>query len=301
MTDTLDSTVLTRPRSRARIRTAAVGGRRRGHRRLGQVAIHVILLGMTTVVLLPFLWMVLGSFKNYNDLINRPSQLPLPWTTANYSEIFSQAGFGAAFGNSVAMSIGRVVFPCATSLVLGYIFAKYKFWGREVLFIILLSTMLIPFAAILVPLYLTMSDFNLLNSIPGLVLIALCSTFGTFLLRQWIMGIPDAFIEAARIDGASELWVLLRVILPLSRTPLAALAIFAFLGAWDDYLFPSIVLTDPMVKTLPLALAGLKSLFWERYEIYCAGAMVTVIPVMILYSFMQKHFVRGLTMGGTKE
>lgn len=272
----------------------------RGHR-IGQVAIHTILIGMTLAVLLPFMWMVLGSFKTYDDLINRPSSFPQPFTLANYAEVFAQAGFSSAFANSVIVALGRVLLACATSVVLGYIFAKYRFWGKGPLFIVLLSTMLIPFPAILVTLYLTMSNLNLLNSVTGLIVISVFSTFGIFLLRQWIGGIPDAYIEAARVDGAGEWWIILRIIVPLSRTPLAALAIFTFLGSWDDFLFPSIVLTDPEVKTLPLALAGLKSLFWERYEIFCAGAMITVVPVMILYSFMQKHFVRGLTMGGTKE
>jgi ABC-type glycerol-3-phosphate transport system permease component len=270
-------------------------------RRWGQILIHALLIGMTLVVLLPFLWMLLGSFKTYDDLINRPSLPPSPATLANYKEIFQQANFGGAFINSAIVAVARVILACGTSVVLGYIFAKYQFRGKGLVFIVLLSTMLIPFPAILVPLYLTLSEFDLLNQISGLIVISVFSTFGTFLLRQWITGIPDSYIEAARMDGAGELWIIWRIIVPLSRTPLAALAIFTFLGSWDDYLFPNVVLTDPAVKTLPLALAGLKSLFWERYEIYCAGAMVTVVPVMLLYAFMQRHFVRGLTMGGTKE
>jgi ABC-type glycerol-3-phosphate transport system permease component len=266
-----------------------------------QLFIHVVLILMAALVLAPFLWMVLGSFKTYPDLINRPSHLPSPWTLANYQEIFGIGNFGGAFVNSFLIAAARTLLACATSVMLGYIFAKYHFWGKGVLFAILLSTMLIPFPAIMVALYLKLASLDLLNSLLGLISVAVFSTFGAFLLRQWISGIPDAFIEAARIDGAGELWIVARIILPLSAAPLAALAIFTFLGSWDDYLFPGIVLTDPNVRTLPLALSGLKSLFWERYEIFCAGAMVTVIPVMILYGFMQKHFVRGLTMGGAKE
>jgi multiple sugar transport system permease protein len=266
-----------------------------------QVAVHVTLIVMTVAILAPFLWMLFGSLRTYDDLINRPALPPSPWTVANYVEILTQTNFPTAFVNSLVMAVGRVVLACATSVAIGFVFAKYRFWGRDTLFVVLLATMFVPFPAILVPLYLTMSELSLLNSVGGLVIIAACSTFGVFLLRQWITGIPDDYIEAARIDGASEFWVLTRIIVPLSRTPLAALAIFTFLGSWDDYLFPSVVLTDPEAKTLPLALAGLKSLFWERYEIFCAGAMVTVIPVMIVYAFMQRHFIRGLTMGGLKE
>lgn len=282
--------------------TGTITRRRKPRRaRLGQVGIHILLIAMTALVLAPFVWMLLGSFKTYDDLINRPSLPPSPFTIANYKEIFEQAYFGSAFVNSTVIAVARVLLACGTSVVLGYVFAKYRFRGKSPLFILLLSTMLIPFPAILVPLYLTMSELDLLNKVSGLIAIAVFSTFGTFLLRQWIGGISDSYIEAARMDGASELWIIVRIIVPLSRTPLAALAVFTFLGSWDDYLFPSVVLTDPSVRTLPLALAGLKSLFWERYEIYCAGAMITVVPVMILYAFMQRHFVRGLTMGGTKE
>ncbi len=283
------------------VTSEAVTPARRRRLPVSQVFIHVVLIGMAALVLAPFLWMVLGSFKTYPDLINRPSHLPSPATLANYKEIFGIGNFGGAFVNSFVVAGARTLLACATSVMLGYIFAKYQFWGKSVVFAILLSTMLIPFPAIMVALYLKLASLELLNSLVGLIAVAVFSTFGTFLLRQWISGIPDAFIEAARIDGAGELWIIVRIILPLSAAPLGALAIFTFLGSWDDFLFPGVVLTDPNVRTLPLALSGLKSLFWERYEIFCAGAMVTVIPVMILYGFMQKHFVRGLTMGGAKE
>lgn len=268
---------------------------------IGQAARHVFLLGIVALVVLPFAWMALGSFKTYADLINRPGLPPAPFTIANYEEVFAEAGFASALANSAFVAVGRVIFACATSVILGYIFAKYRFFGRETIFLLLLSTMLIPFAAILVPLYLTMSKLQLLDSVSGLVVVSLFSTFGVFLLRQWISSIPDAYMEAARVDGASEWWIIWRIIVPLSGPPLAALAIFTFLGSWDDFLLPSIVLTDPQVKTVPLALNGLKSLFLERYEIFAAGAMITVVPVVILYSLMQKHFVRGLTFGGIKE
>ena len=261
---------------------------------------HAILVAGVVVVLVPFIWMVLGSFKTYPNLVNRPNQLPSPWTLASYYEIFSLANFGPAFVNSVVVAVARTLLACVTSLVVGYVFAKYRFWGREFLFAALLCTMLIPFPAIMVALYLRLASLDLLNTLWALILVAVFSTFGIFLLRQWISGIPDAYIDAARIDGAGELWIIARIIAPLSAAPLAALAIFTFLGSWDDFLFPTVVLTDPSIHTLPLALAGLKSLFWERYEIFCAGAMITVVPVMIVYSFLQRHFVRGLTMGGLK-
>lgn len=278
----------------------AMPGRRRSFDWL-QLPVHLVLAAMVVVVLLPFLWMLLGSFKTYPDLINRPNALPSPWTLANYREIFELANFMQAFSNSVLVAAVRTLTACFTSVILGYVFAKYHFFGKNVLFILLLSTMLIPFPSMMIALYLRLAELDLLNQLSGLILIAVFSTFGTLLLRQWISGIPNELIDAARLDGAGELRIIFHIIAPLSAPPLAALAVFTYLIAWDDYLFPSIVLTNPETKTLPLALAGLKSLFWERYEIFCAGAVITLAPVMVLYAFMQNHFIRGMTlMGGIK-
>jgi len=265
----------------------------------GQVLRHVILITMMFVVLMPFVWMLLGAFKTYDDLMRNPGMWPDPFTLQNFEEIFLLTPFASAFVNSLVLAVAKVVAACASSLVLGYIFAKYRFPGRGLLFGLILSTMLIPFTAIFIPLYLTMSEFGLLNSIEGLFVISIFSGFGTFLLRQWLLGLPDSYIEAARVDGAGEFRIMFRIIAPMAGAPLAALAVFTFLGSWDDFLFPNIVLTDPDVRTIPLALAGLKSLYWERYEIFAAGAMVTVVPVMILYGFLQKYFISGLT-GGIK-
>jgi ABC-type glycerol-3-phosphate transport system permease component len=256
---------------------------------------------MTVLVILPFFWLVLASFKTYFDLLGRPNSLPSPWTLDSYLQIFGVGNFDSAFFNSVIVSASRVAFACVTSVILGYIFAKYQFKGRNFLFGVLLTTMLIPFPVILIPLYLRIVDFQLVDNIAALLIVHLFTTLGIFLLRQWIMGIPDSFIDAARMDGASELWIVWRVILPLSAAPVAALAVFTLLGSWDDFIFPSIVLSDPDQLTLPLALAALKSQYWERYDIFAASAMVTIVPVMILYGFLQRHFVRGLTMGGTKD
>lgn len=269
---------------------------------LSGLVAQTVLVAMAVAVLVPLVWMVLGSFKTYPDLLNNPNQLPQPWTLTNYIEIFSIGRFDLAFMNSVIVSALRTLFACLTSVVLGYVFAKYTFPGKNVIFILILSTMMIPFPSIIIALYLKLSDLQLLDQISGIVLVSLFYTFGVLLLRQWIAGIPNAFIEAARIDGASELRIIFSIIVPMSAPPLAALAVFVFLGSWDDFLFPSLVLTSPDVKTLPLALAGLKMLYWDRYELYCAGAMVTVVPVMLLYASMQKQFVRGFTlMGGVKE
>ena len=278
---------------------AGADARRRRLPDVWQLMAHLILLVLTVAALAPFVWMVLGSFKTYPDLAQNYG-LPRPWTIGNYREILSRANFARAFANSVAVAVPQVLTVCLTSAVIGYIFAKYRFPGRDLLFTMMLGTLMVPFAVTLVPLYVTLVDLKLVNKLPALVIVSVFSSFGTFLLRQTIRDIPTELIEAARIDGAGEVWIMRRIIIPLSQAPLAALAIFTFLGSWDDFLFPGIVLRSPELKTLPLVLAGLQSLYWSRYELFAAGSMLTVVPVMILYAFMQRHFVRGITLGGVK-
>jgi ABC-type glycerol-3-phosphate transport system permease component len=248
---------------------------------------------------MPFVWMALGSFKTYDDLARNP-WLPRPWTLANYREILERGGFVQGFINSVLVVIPRVTLICFTSVGVGYVFAKYRFPGRDLLFTLLLSTMMVPFVVVLIPLYVTLADFGLINKLGALIVVAIYSTVGTFILRQAILDIPDDLLDAARIDGAGEVWIYARLIIPLVKAPLAALAIFAFLGSWDDFIFPSIILKDPAVRTLPVVLAGLRPLYWDRYELYSAASMLTVLPVMIIYSVMQRQFVRGIALTGFK-
>lgn len=266
---------------------------------ISQVVSHTVLTVLVVVNLLPFIWMVLASCKTYADVVANPGW-PRPWTWSNYQAIISRANFARAFLNSVLIATPRVLSGCFTSAAVAYVFAKYRFPGRDLLFTLLLSTMMVPFAVLLVPLYVTLNDIGLVNKLGSLIVVALFSTFGTFLLRQSMRGIPNELLEAARIDGAGEAWIFVRVIIPLSAAPLAALAIFTFLGSWDDFLFPSIMLTNPKIKTLPLVLAGLRSLFWQRYELFSAGSMLTVVPVMLLYATMQRHFVRGIALTGMR-
>jgi ABC-type glycerol-3-phosphate transport system permease component len=289
------ATSATRPKPN--IRSITVGSQ--GQWDPVQFVAHALLWMVVVANLVPFVWMLLGSFKTYRDLANNLGW-PNPWTTANYLEIMTRANFPQAFLNSLVVAVPRVLLACITSVAVGYIFAKYRFPGRDAIFTALLATVMIPFVVMLIPLYITLVDLKMVNHLGGLIIIALYSTTGIFILRQSIHGIPNDLIEAARMDGAGEWWILARVIVPLSRSPLAALAVFTFLGSWDDFLFPSIVLQAATVKTLPLVLAGLRTLYWERYELFAAGAMLTVVPVMLLYSIMQKQFVRGIAMTGIK-
>jgi multiple sugar transport system permease protein len=266
---------------------------------LTTVVAHAVLIVLVLANTLPFLWMALGSFKTYPDLVQNP-WWPKPWTWGNYAEIFTRANFARALLNSILVAVPRVLSACITSAAVGYVFAKYRFPGRDLLFLGLISTIMVPYVVTLIPLYVTLADFRLVNKLSALVVIALYSTTGTFILRQSIRDIPDDLLDAARIDGAGEIWIFTRLILPLSTAPMGALAVLTFLGSWDDFVFPSILLTDPNIKTVPLMLARLRNLYWDRYELFAAGSMTTVVPVMVLYAFMQRQFVRGIALTGLK-
>ena len=261
---------------------------------------HVILLAFVLTSVMPFVWMFFGSFKSYVELTRGNSLVPQVWTVDNYRAIIFRANFPQAFWNSTLVTLVVTLTVLLTSSSAAYVFAKYRFWGKEQLFLVLLSTMMVPFAVVLVPLYVTIADIGLANKLGGIIVTVLFSTFGIFLMRQFLEGIPSDLIDAGRIDGASEWWIFSRIIIPLSTAPLAALAVFTFLFNWDNFLWPLVVLTSPRSQTLPLVLAGLRSLYWERYDMWAAGSMLTVAPVMLLYAVAQKQFIRGVTMTGLK-
>ena len=218
----------------------------------------------------------------------------------NYRAIIFRANFPRAFWNSTLVSVVVTACVVLTSTAAAFVFAKYRFYGKEQLFIVILMTMMVPFAVVLVPLYVTIADIGLNNKLNGVIVPVLFSTFGIFLMRQFLEGIPSDLIDAGRIDGASEWWIFSRIVIPLSTAPMAALAVFTFLFNWDNYLWPLVVLSSPKSQTLPLVLAGLRSLYWERYDMWAAGSMLTVAPVMLLYAVAQKQFIRGITMTGLK-
>ena len=269
-------------------------------RPIRRAALHAVLLVFSFVGVSPFVWMVFASFKKYRELVTSPDLLPHVWTLDNYLEVFNRLYFADAFANSVIIATSTTVTVLLTSAMMGYVFAKYRFWGKEALFTALLATMMVPFAVVLVPLYIFISDIGASDHISGIILPGLYSTFGIFLMRQFMETIPSELLDAARIDGASEWRIFAQLVVPLSGAPLAALAILHFLSSWDSFLWPSIVLTSPEKQTLPVILNGLKSLYWSRYDMWIAGSMLTIVPVMTIYAFASKQFVRGIAMTGLK-
>jgi len=267
---------------------------------LSQGSIHILLLFLAIIAVLPLFWSIFASFKSYKELVTSHDFFPHVWTLGNYDEIINKNGFGIALINSIIVSSVVTLSTIATSSAVGYVFGRYSFPGRDKLFMVLLSTMMLPFAVVLVPLYVMIVGLGLTNELGGVIIVALWSTFGMFMMRQFMQSIPSELLDAARIDGAGELRIFAGIVLPLSTAPMAALSVFTFLGSWDNFLWPLIVLSSQEKQTLPILLNGLKSLYWTRYEMWTAGSMMTVIPVMILYVFASKYFIRGVAMTGMK-
>ncbi len=286
------------------VRVARRSGRSQSRalrRGLGWSAFYVLLSAGAVVMVLPLIWMVSSSLKQPDQIFVIPWQvLPNPIRVQNYSEALSSAPFGRYFFNSIFIGGTSTLSVLFFSSLAGYGFAKYTFFGRNVLFILILSTLMVPFQVIMVPLYLLMRDFHWLNTYLALIVPGAMSAFGIFLMRQFIATIPDELFDAARIDGSSEFGTYLRLVLPLSKPPLAALAIFTFLDSWNSLLWPLIVVDDDNLRPLSLGLSEFQSRYGTDYHYLLAASTVAVIPVIVLFILLQKQFIQGIVLTGLK-
>jgi multiple sugar transport system permease protein len=261
----------------------------------------VLAIGMLVVVG-PFLWMALSSLKPEGEIRSvPPTWLPETFTLENYRELFSRLDFPTYFINSVLVAslvtAGSLLFCSAV----GYALAKLRFPGKKALFLVVLGMLMVPGMVLFVPQFVLVSNLGLTNTYGGLVLPFLAGPFGVFLMRQFLLSIPDDLIEAARVDGAGEWRIFLQVILPLCRPALATLGILTFLASWNNFLWPLVVATTEDKYTLPVALA-LYSVGQNRtdFGLLLAGAVVVVVPVLIVFLMLQRHFLRGIATTGLK-
>ncbi|KQY46973.1 carbohydrate ABC transporter permease [Cellulomonas sp. Root137] len=264
--------------------------------------IYAVLGVGLVLVVTPFIWMLLGSFKSEGELrANPPTWWPQAPTLDNFRELFTRLDFVQFFTNSIvvalAVTLGNLLF-CS---MLGYAFAKIDFWGRTWLFRLVLATLMIPGMVTLVPLFVLVSNLGMVNTYFGLILPFLAGPFGVFLMRQFMQGIPDELVDAARVDGAGELRIFWRVVMPLCKPALATLAILTFLGSWNNFLWPLVVASTEDMYTLPVALA-LYSVGQNatQYGLLLAGSVVVVVPVLVVFLALQRHFVQGLATTGLK-
>ena len=269
--------------------------------RAWKAIINGVLIGVAAVVLFPLLWMVSVSFMQPGEASAFPPPLlPAHATLANYHELFARAGMGRYLFNSLLIASAITLLSLAFNLSAGYAFAKLQFSGRERIFQVLLGALVVPAQVTMIPLFLLMKWLHLVNSYGGVIAPALASVFGIFLVRQYARSIPDELLEAARLDGAGEWRIFLRIVLPLLKPIVVTLAIFTFLGSWNDFMWPLIVLSDQGSLTAPVALAALSREHVQDNELMMAGSVVTILPVLILFLVLQRHYIQGLMLGGVK-
>ena len=235
--------------------------------------------------------------------IHQPAYLSIVWDkfTSNYRNLWKTVPYNRYFVNSVFIATASTLLTLFFCSLGGYAFAKYKFRGQKILFGILLASMMVPFQVLLVPLFGLMYDIGWLNSYKAIVIPFSVGAFGVFLMRQFIVTIPSELLDAARIDGCSEFGIYYRIVLPIIKPALGALTIYAFLGSWNGYLWPLIILRDEAKYTLPIGLANLVGIYRQDYGMLMAGTLLSLMPIVILFLAMQREFVQGITLGGVKE
>lgn len=263
--------------------------------------ITYIVLGVATVVMVgPFLWTLSTSLKPAQDVFASPPKwIPHPFTLDAYRDVFDLP-FPRYLLNSVIVAVAVVATNVVFATSAAYAFAKLKFPGRNVLFAMLLLTLMVPFQVNLIPLYRIMVDLHLTDTYVGLIAPNAVTVFGIFLMRQFIATIPDAILESARLDGASEWRILRTIVFPLAAPALATLAIFTFVTAWNDFLWPLLVTSSDHMRTLPVGLALLSRKNTVNWADTMAGTTLTIVPMLIVFAVLQRRFVEGLTAGAVK-
>lgn len=284
--------------------TPTTEGRRPRSRRpdWSRGATYIALTIGLIITLMPFIWMLLGSFKTQGELLQRPiTWWPEQATLDNYSRWLTQLDYGQFFFNSVVVALVVVLGNIAFCSMVAYALAKMQFPGKKVLFVLVLLTLMVPGVVTLVPMFVLVANMGLVNTYPALILPFLAGPLGVFLMRQFIMGVPDALLEAARIDGAGEFRIFLRIVMPQCGPAIATLAILTFLGSWNNFLWPLVVAQTEKLYTLPVALSlysvGSNGTF---YGLLMAGSVLVVTPILILFLFLQRYFVQGIAMTGLK-
>ncbi len=275
--------------------------RSRATRLVRATLVNAALVALAFLTLFPLVWMVSASLMRPGETIAFPPPLfPAEATLANYRELFAGAGIGRQVTNSALITLCATALSLAFNLTAGYAFAKLRFAGRNATFRGLLGALVVPAQVGMMPLFLMLKHMGLVNTYAGALVPWFASVFGIFLVRQYALSIPDELLEAARIDGAGEWRIFTTIVLPLLKPIVATLAVLTLLGSWNDFMWPLIVLTDHDLQTLPVALAGLSREHVQDTELMMAGAVVTVLPVLVLFLLLQRYYMQGLMVGSVK-
>lgn len=262
---------------------------------------YLALFILAALFMFPVVWVVLSSFKPQQELFQVPQTLfPGRWTFDNYLFSFAQGDFALNIRNSAVVSISSTLLAVLTNTMAGYALSKFIFPGRDVIFAVMIATLMIPLQVIMVPIFLQLKGLGMLNTLLGIIIPPAATPTGIFLARQYMLTLPNSMIEAARIDGAGEGYLFARIILPLSKPIVATLTIFSFMWRWNDYLWPLIVITNNRLQTLQQALAGFVGQLQINWSSLLSMTTVSMIPVVIVFLIFQRYFMIGIAAGSVK-
>lgn len=271
--------------------------------RAGKIIVYLILILGSLVAMLPFVWMILASFKTGAEIRQiPPTFFPHEWTLENFRTIFNDEDLPLLtfYGNSLFIAGMNTTLVLFTSSLFGFIFAKYSFRGKNVIFWFILATMMIPFQVTMIPGYLILVKLGLLNNLWGLIVGSAVDAFGIFLITQFAKSIPEEMLDAARVDGASEWRIYWKIVLPQLGPAMATLGMLTFMFNWNAYLWPLIVLTEQKKRTLPIILNWYSTQHSNQIHLTMAASVLVVIPILIVFLAMQRWIVKGITLTGIK-
>ncbi|QMU08055.1 carbohydrate ABC transporter permease [Levilactobacillus suantsaii] len=263
---------------------------------------NILLIIVLISVVFPFLWVLVSSFKNEADIINYPPKMFAGhYTLANYVDIWKTIPMTRYIINTMIYAVGVCVISITLDSFSGYALARMRFRGRTFFYYVVMVTMFIPFAITMIPLFMELSEFGMINTYPGLIIPHATTAFGIFMMRSFFVGLPEDLAEAARLDGLNEFQIYFRIMLPLAKPQLITLAIFSLMGSWNDLLYPMLMTTDQSMRTLAAGLALIGGQHITYYGPVMAGTIISMLPLFIIYMFAQKYFIQGSAMSGMKE
>lgn len=276
-------------------------GRTSALRKASRAVIYLLLAGGGVIMVVPLLWMVLASFKTLPEVLSTPpTWLPQSWSPRNYVEVFAEFPFARYLLNSVIVSAVCIVSVLFTSATAGYALAKFPSRTSKAVLILFLASIVVPFQTQMIPLFQLTLKLHINNTLAGVILPWVIDVFGVFLMRQFILTLPDELIQAARIDGAGEARIFWSIILPLTRPALATVGILTFLGTWEEFLWPLIVTDDEHARTLPIGLQSFSSLYGTAVQLQMTGAVIATVPLFLVFVVFQRQIIAGIATSGLK-
>ncbi len=268
---------------------------------LGRVVLHVVLVALGLLMVLPFYWMIVESFQSPQNLVAFPPKwLPQPAVGQHYVDAMKQAPFLVYYRNSIAVAAVSVGLSIVFGLFAGYAFAMYRFPLKNALFILILSTLMVPIQVTSVALYILMAQFRWVDTFMGILAPNLASAFSVFLLAQTIRGMPKSLVDAARIDGAGEVRIVVTIVTPLIKGVVATVALILFIGSWNDFLWPVIIINSQRLRTIPVGIAFFKDPYHISFGPLMAATSIATLPMIVIYLFVQRYIIKGIAATGVK-